>query len=119
MATSVGQLGKDGHDKAIQYLESLGSDAAPLVDAFVKAPADKQADLARIWDTLGNASSSSFGSGLQRGLNNQGAAVKNVTVVPDMDQFNAAMREATKQREAHIKVYSDNQGGTRQGMGSP
>lgn len=69
MATATAQLGKDGHDKAITYLESLGPDAAPLIAAFIKAPAAQQKSLEATWDTLGGAASSSFNSGLQQGLN--------------------------------------------------
>ncbi|OII04315.1 hypothetical protein [Curtobacterium sp. MCBA15_008] len=119
MAKATGQLGKAGHDEAIRYLEQLGPDAAPLVDAFIKAPAAKQAELARIWDGLGSTSASNFGTGLQANLNAQGNATKGVTIVPDLAAFNRAMAEATRQREVHIKAYTDNMGGRRQGMGTP
>lgn len=119
MAKATGQLGKSGHDDAIRYLEQLGPDAAPLIDAFVKAPQAKQDELARIWDGLGSTSATNFGSGLQSNLNAQGNATKGVTLVPDLAQFNADMAYATRQRELHIKVYEDNMGGRRQGMGVP
>ncbi|MDP4333552.1 hypothetical protein Q7F20_09225 [Curtobacterium sp. A7_M15] len=119
MATATGELGKSGHDEAIRYLEQLGPDAAPLIDAFVKAPDAKKSELARIWDGLGSTSASNFGTGLQSNLNAQGNATKGVTLVPDLDAFNRQMAEATRQREVHIKVYEDNQGGRRQGMGTP
>lgn len=119
MATAVGQLGKDGHDNAIRYLEQLGPDAAPLVQAFINAPAEKRGALAALWDSLGNTGSASFGAGLQNGLDGQGPAQKSVRVSADLAQFNADMAYATRQREAHIKVYEDNMGGRRQGMGVP
>jgi plasmid stabilization system protein ParE len=119
MAKATGELGKSGHDEAIRYLENLGPDAAPLIAAFVNAPAAQQDTLARLWDGLGSTSASNFGSGLQGGLNSQGNATKGVTIVTDLAQFNRDMAEATRQREVHIKVYEDNQGGRRQGMGTP
>ncbi|PYY57775.1 hypothetical protein DEJ17_09755 [Curtobacterium sp. MCSS17_011] len=119
MAKATGELGKSGHDEAIRYLENLGPDAAPLVDAFIKAPEAKKDELARIWDGLGSTSASNFGSSLQGGLDAQGNATKGVTVVPDLAEFNRQMAEATRQREVHIKAYTDNQGGRRQGMGTP
>lgn len=118
MATAVGQLGKSGHDEAIRYLESLGPDAAPLVQAFINAPEDQRGRLASLWDSLGGTASAKFGSGLQAGLNAT-PAYKTVTVGADLAQFNRNMAEATRQREVHIKVYEDNQGGRRQGMGVP
>lgn len=119
MGTAVAKLGKDGHDNAIRYLEQLGPDAAPLVAAFIQAPAKRQGELAALWDRLGNTSSDSFGSGLQSGLNAQGPASKSVRVTADLSGFNADMAYATRLREAHIRVYTDNMGGRRQGMGVP
>ncbi|WP_148070880.1 hypothetical protein [Curtobacterium sp. PhB130] len=75
--------------------------------------------LAALWDRLGNTSSDSFGSGLQSGLNRQGPASKTVNVTADLSAFNADMAYATRQREVHIRAYTDNMGGTRQGMGVP
>lgn len=117
MSEAQGILAQEGHDTALQYLEQLGPDAAPLIDAFVKAPAAKQQELAAIWDQLGSTGASSFGNRLQRDLD-AAPAKKTVTVVPDMAEFNRAMADATKQREAHIKAYLDAPRGV-QGMGIP
>jgi hypothetical protein len=62
-------LAKGGHDQAIDYLEKLGPDAAPLIAAFIKAPAKQQASLEQEWDTLGSAAGSSFASSTQRQVN--------------------------------------------------
>ena len=118
MADAQTSLAKGGHDAAIQYLQQLGPDAAPLIAAFVKAPEDERSNLASIWDGLGSTGAQSFNSGLQTNLDKTPAS-KHVTVVPDLAAFNRAMAEATRQREAHIKVYEDNMGGRRQGMGTP
>lgn len=71
MSDAQGVLAKGGHDTAIQYLQKLGPDAAPLIQAFVDAPKAKQDELARIWDGLGSASASSFGNSLQGDLDAQ------------------------------------------------
>lgn len=117
MSEAQGVLAKSGHDTALQYLEQLGPDAAPLIDAFVKAPKAKQDELAAIWDALGAAGASSFGNRLQGDLDAT-TARKVVSVVPDMAAFNTAMAEATRQRQVHIQAYTDAPRGVTP-MGSP
>lgn len=117
MSEAQGILAKSGHDTALQYLEQLGPDAAPLIAAFVKAPAEKRDELAAIWDQLGATGASSFGNRLQKDLDATPAS-KTVSVVPDMAAFNAAMAEATRQRQVHIQAYTDAPKGVTP-MGSP
>ena len=105
-------------DQALQYVESLGPDAAPAIAAFVNAPLEQQNKTAEVWDKLGSTSGTSYNSSLQSKLNAT-PATKNVNVVVDLAEFNRQMAEATRQREVHIKAYTDNQGGRRQGMGTP
>lgn len=104
--------------QALQYVESLGPDAAPAIAAFVKAPLDQQNATAAVWDALGSTSGTSYNNSLQDQLNAKPAS-KSVSVTADLSSFNAYMAEATRQREVHIKVYEDNMGGRRQGMGVP
>lgn len=105
-------------DQALQYVESLGPDAAPAIAAFVKAPLAQQRATADVWDKLGSTSASSYNTRLQNDLSGHPAS-KTVNVYGDLSTFNAQMAEATRQREVHIKAYTDNMGGTRQGMGVP
>lgn len=105
-------------DQALQYVKSLGPDAAPAIEAFVNAPLEQQNKTAEVWDKLGSTSGTSYNSSLQSKLD-AAPATKNVKVVVDLAEFNAAMAEATRQREVHIKAYTDNEGGRRQGMGTP
>lgn len=83
MATAQATLAKGGHDRAIGYLEALGPDAAPLIAAFIKAPAAQQKSLEATWDTLGGAASTSFGTSLQSKLNAQ-VPTQTVKIVPDL-----------------------------------
>lgn len=110
-------LSKTLSDEALQYVQSLGPDAAPAIDAFVKAPLDQQQQTADVWAKLGSTSATNFNSRLQNDLGAK-PATKNVTVIPDMAQFNSAMAEATRQREVHIKAYTDAPRGV-QPMGAP
>lgn len=97
IATATGLLGKSGHDAAISYLESLGPDAAPLIAAFLKAPAAQQKALEQTWDTLGSAASTSFGTSLQTNLDAHPRTQK-VKLVPDDSavQINIAALGRTK-----------------------
>ncbi|ROP64691.1 hypothetical protein [Curtobacterium sp. ZW137] len=104
--------------QALQYVESLGPDAAPAIAAFVKAPLAQQKATADVWDKLGSTSGTSYNNSLQGQLNASPAS-KTVNVTADLSAFNADMAYATRLREAHIRVYTDNMGGTRQGMGVP
>lgn len=55
-------------DEALNYIASLGPEAAPLIDAFVKAPLDKQQATADVWARLGATSSSAFSTRVQNDL---------------------------------------------------
>jgi hypothetical protein len=102
----------------LRYLENLGPDAAPYIKAFLDAPAAERGRAAAVWDGLGGTAGASYNSSLQGTLDGR-TATKTVKVYGDMSAFDAAMAERTRQREVHIKVYEDNMGGRRQGMGTP
>lgn len=91
MATAQGDLAKAGHDTAIQYLEQLGPDAAPLIAAFIKAPEKQKDQLAATWDTLGAAASSSFNTKLQSDFD-ANVATQKVKLVPDNSELAAHLR---------------------------
>lgn len=56
MATASGQLSQE----AMNFIRSLGPQAAPLLQAFVDAPLDQQQRTARNWDTLGRAATDGY-----------------------------------------------------------
>lgn len=69
---------------ALNYILSLGTDAAPIIQAFVDAPLAQQERTAANWDSLGKQSSSAYKSALQNDLANsvvQGPRV----VIDDVD----------------------------------
>ena len=50
-------------DEALAYLQNMGVEAAPLLEAFVNAPAAEQERIAAIWDQLGGAAVTGFSDG--------------------------------------------------------
>jgi len=50
-------------DEALGYLQNMGVEAAPLLQAFVDAPKSEQARLAGIWDQLGQAAVGGWSDG--------------------------------------------------------
>lgn len=92
MSEAQVNLAQSGHDQAIQYLEQLGPDAAPLIQAFVDAPKAKQDELAAIWDQLGATSSSSFNSRLQADVGAD-ALTKTIKLAVDRSDWDAVKRE--------------------------
>jgi hypothetical protein len=56
MATASHDLNQD----ALNYISSLGTDAAPLLAAFVNAPLGQKQQIAQIWSTLGAQSRDSY-----------------------------------------------------------
>lgn len=89
MAKAQVTLAKGGHDQAIQYLEQLGPDAAPLIAAFIKAPEKQKGELAATWDQLGSTAATSFGTKLQGDLDAQVPTQKVKLKVDDSELVNA------------------------------
>lgn len=50
-------------DEALAYLQNMGIEAAPLLEAFVNAPAAEQQRIGAIWDELGGAAVDGFTEG--------------------------------------------------------
>jgi hypothetical protein len=103
MADAVALLAKGGHDKAISYLEQLGPDAAPLIAAFIKAPAAQQKSLEATWDTLGGAASTSFGSSLQSHLDATPAS-KTVKIGVDSSEYDNYVNSGAFKRNLRVPV---------------
>jgi hypothetical protein len=66
---NMATLSKTLSEEALSYVASLGPDAAPLIDAFVKAPLDQQQATADVWSRLGQTSTDAFGNKVQTNLN--------------------------------------------------
>jgi ABC-type transporter Mla subunit MlaD len=110
-------------DEALNYISSMGVEAAPLLDAFVKAPASKQGETAAIWSALGATSSNAFSSKVRNDLSgsNYGA---DVSLRPDMSAVNAELQRqrtitilARVQRIGDLPAIGGNP--NRNGMGVP
>lgn len=79
-------------DEALSYLQNMGIEAAPLLEAFVNAPKAEQERIAGIWDQLGTTAVDGFSSGAA-GLTGAAADAANtasdqappVTFRPDLD----------------------------------
>lgn len=58
--TNLTQASQDLSAEALQYVQSLGPEAAPLLQAFVDAPLEEKARTAANWDTLGKAANDGY-----------------------------------------------------------
>ncbi|ONI63904.1 hypothetical protein ALI44B_04570 [Leifsonia sp. ALI-44-B] len=54
--------------EALNYISSLGVDSAPLLAAFINAPADQKGRLAEIWRSLGKTSTDTYKAELEAGI---------------------------------------------------
>lgn len=109
VATASQWLNQD----ALNYIMSLGTDAAPLLQAFVNAPLDQRNQIANIWSTLGAQSRDSY----QGTLNG-----KPVTITPSVNLSPADIELRNwmnQQRTISIETRIKNNGADYHGMGMP
>lgn len=88
---------------ALNYIESLGQDAAPLLQAYVDAPNGMKTRTAANWDALGSASGAAYTEGLKAGIPN---SVPGPVVTPYMApisqaDLDRARGEAQRYLDAH------------------
>lgn len=108
-------------DDALAYIQSLGPDAAPALQAFIDAPLDQKQRTAANWDAIGQTSSSAFKNKMTNDLSGASFA-STVKMNPDMSAIYA---ELNKQRSISIIARVsriENLPGTnpaRNGMGVP
>jgi hypothetical protein len=95
--------------EALGYIETLGADAAPLLDAYVNAPLDQQADLERVWSKLGTAGGETFTADLAANVPDsmEGPSVK---VDADTREFDKVM-SAIKRRSIKVRVIGVDRNG--------
>lgn len=60
-------IAASGHlsDEALNYIRSLGPEAAPLLKAFINSPLDERERTARNWDTIGRAATDGYKQSLR------------------------------------------------------
>lgn len=95
---------------ALRYIESLGQDAAPILQAFVDAPLDQQSRTASNWDKLGKSSGATYSKSLTDSLPKEVAGPK-VKVSADTADADATLKRLAQQ---HVKVTVE--GVTRSGQ---
>lgn len=78
---------------ALNYLQSLGADAAPLLQAYVDAPNDQKERTAANWATLGRTASSSYTADLKAGIPSSVAGPNVVIPRPDMSPVERAIQD--------------------------
>lgn len=108
-------------DEALAYIQSLGPDSAPALQAFIDAPLDQKQRTANNWDAIGQTSSSAFKSKMTNDLS--GASFSSTVVMnPDMSRVTA---ELQRTRTLNVLARITNQTAlpgsnpARNGMGVP
>jgi len=104
-------------DEALAYIASLGPEAAPLIDAFVKAPLDQQQATAAVWSKLGQTSTDAFGTKVQNNLN--GSSFQSTVILnPDAQRIRDYLSQV-KTQDVLLRVQNRIDLPTNQGMGVP
>lgn len=108
-------------DEALAYIQSLGPEAAPALQAFIDAPLDQRQRTANNWDAIGQTSSGAFKGRMTNDLS--GASFASTVVMnPDMSRIQA---ELARTRTINILARITNQSAlpgsnpARNGMGVP
>lgn len=63
--TNMSTASQDLSAEALQYVQNMGIEAAPLLEAFVNAPADQKGRLNEIWTELGQTSTEGYDGSLE------------------------------------------------------
>ncbi|PPF21032.1 hypothetical protein [Rathayibacter sp. AY1A7] len=90
--TNMALLHGDISTDAYNYLVQMGADAAPLIDAYVKAPLEQKQATAAVWDTLGRTGGSSYNTALQNEIPDSVSGPKVIIPSPDMSPVERAIQ---------------------------
>lgn len=77
--------------EALDYIRSLGVESAPLLDAYVNAPASKKAEIERIWAANGKAAADGYARELEANIPSE---VKGPKVTLDTSGWATAVQNA-------------------------
>lgn len=105
---NIGRIAQKGNQAALNYVESLGVDAAPLLEEFVHAPAAKQGELIALWAKLGKSATSSFNSQLQDGIPKTIPSPR--LEPPDFNSYLRAIRAGHAEAQAYLDNHQLNGG---------
>jgi len=83
--------------EALGYIQTLGADAAPLLDAYVNAPLEQKADLEKVWAQLGKAGGASFTDDLAKNVPDS-LEGPSVTLTADTDAYDKVVRTLTNKK---------------------
>lgn len=92
--------------QALQYIQSLGPEAAPALQAFVDAPLAQRERTARNWDQLGATSASSYNSKLQSDLDAR-PATKQIDLRVNRKELDAVYAEAGKAINQTVNILQN------------
>lgn len=101
--TNVAAVAAAGNQNALNYVESLGTDAAPLLEKFVNAPAAKKKELIDIWSRLGAAATGSFNAAIQDGIPDVVPAPALGPVDPDA--YVRSVQEAQQRAQRYLRDH--------------
>jgi uncharacterized protein YoxC len=104
-------------DEALAYVASLGPKAAPIIDAFVKAPLSQQQQTAAVWQQLGSTSTNAFSNKVKNDLSgaNYSAPVRLLADGSNIQQY----LNQTKTQNVLLRVQNRIDLPANQGMGVP
>lgn len=91
------------NQQALNYISSLGTEAAPLLQAYIDAPLEEQQRLEGIWTTLGNAAGTSYATQLQNSIPE---SVEGPVIVPSVSTA-AAQAELDRFRRQTLVVQAN------------
>lgn len=104
-------------DEALAYVASLGPEAAPIIDAFVKAPLSQQQQTAAVWNQLGATSTNAFSSKVKNDLSGSSFSAT-VRLNPDGSNIQQYLNQ-TKTQNVLLRVQNRIDLPARSGMGVP
>jgi len=110
---NIKTLSKQVSKDALDYVTSLGASAAPILDAFVKAPLDQQQRTAANWDSLGKASGKSYTDALKSTVPTTVPGPQISLVGPSTSDLQNALRNVPKNVRVPVIVDLVTAGGKK------
>lgn len=102
---------------ALNYLESLGADAAPLLQAYIDAPNKMKTRTAANWDALGHDSAASYTAGLKGGIPSSvpGPVITPTVQVPDFGPIVTDVQRQLDSKPLLLRAFAVDRNGARVG----
>lgn len=100
---NIAQVAASGNQDALNYVESLGTDAAPLLEQFVHAPERKKAELVAVWAQLGKQSTDAYKAAVEDNMLPSVPAP--ALLPPDTSGYESAVRTAQARAQAYLNAH--------------